>query len=104
MNPLIRQDWKPRDAFQISLEEAINSQPMQAKQQGKRGSVIWGNSPLSALISEGGALGGAAAGAAAGSVVPVIGNVVGGILGAGLGAFGGRLLENKSRDNEFRVG
>lgn len=56
------------------------------------------------LISEGGALGGAAAGAAAGSVVPVLGTAIGGILGAGLGAFGGRLAENKIRDDEFRVG
>lgn len=66
---------------------------------------------LTSLISEGGGMGGAAAGASAGaalgSIVPGIGTVIGGLLGAGvgggLGAFGGRLAENKVRDNEFRV-
>lgn len=56
------------------------------------------------LISEGGALGGAVAGAAAGSVVPVVGTAIGGILGAGIGAFGGRLAENKVRDDRWGVG
>lgn len=59
---------------------------------------------LSSLISEGGALGGAATGAAIGSVVPVIGTALGGIIGGGLGAFGGRIAENKVRDNRWGVG
>lgn len=102
MNPFIKQDWKPRDRFQLSLEEVMaNTQPVQMP-QGKRGSGDQGF--LSSLMSEGGALGGAALGAAAGSAVPVIGTAIGGILGAGLGAFGGRLAENQVRDNEFRVG
>lgn len=67
------------------------------KQSGKGGL-------LTSLISEGGAIGGGAAGAAIGSVVPVVGTAIGGIIGAGLGAFGGRLAENKIRDNEYRVG
>lgn len=58
---------------------------------------------LTSLISEGGALGGAAAGAALGSAVPVIGTAIGGIIGAGLGAFGGRLAENKVRDDRLGV-
>lgn len=58
---------------------------------------------LTSLISEGGALGGAAAGAAIGSAVPVIGTAIGGIIGAGLGAFGGRLAENKVRDDRLGV-
>lgn len=67
---------------------------------------------LSSIISElggaGGAAGGAAAGAALGSVVPGIGNIVGGIAGGIIGGFGGgtagRLVENKVRDNEYRLG
>lgn len=67
---------------------------------------------LSSLISEaggaGGAAGGAATGAAVGSIVPGIGTLLGGLAGAGIGGFlggtGGRLVENKVRDNEFRLG
>lgn len=55
-------------------------------------------------ISEGGALAGGATGAAIGSVVPGLGTVIGGVIGAGLGAFGGRLAENKVRDNRWGVG
>lgn len=78
--------------------------------KGKKGS---GNqSYISSLISEGGgfagAAGGAAAGAAIGSVVPVVGTAIGGLIGAGIGGFaggtGGRLVENKVRDNEWRPG
>jgi len=66
---------------------------------------------LSSIISEaggaGGAVGGAAAGAALGSVVPGIGNIVGaiggGIVGGFTGGFGGRAIENKVRDNEYRL-
>lgn len=68
--------------------------------------------PLTSLISEaagaGGALGGAALGATVGSAVPVVGTAIGGLLGAGIGGFlggtGGRLVENKVRDNEYRPG
>ncbi len=59
---------------------------------------------LTSLISEGGALGGAAAGAAAGSVIPGIGTLVGGLIGGAAGAFGGRLAENKIRDDRWGVG
>lgn len=67
---------------------------------------------LSSIISElggaGGAVGGAAAGASLGSVVPGIGTLIGGLVGAGVGGFtggtGGRLIENKVRDNEYRLG
>jgi hypothetical protein len=67
---------------------------------------------LSSIISESGgaagAVSGAAAGAALGSVVPGIGNIVGGIAGGIVGGFaggtGGRLVENKVRDDEYRVG
>lgn len=63
-----------------------------------------GKNPLTSLISEGGALGGAAAGAALGSFVPVIGTAIGGIIGGGLGAFGGRIAENKVRDDRIGLG
>lgn len=64
---------------------------------------------LSSLISEGSAAGGAAyggaIGATAGSVVPFAGTAVGGLIGAGIGGliggFGGRLVENKVRDDRF---
>lgn len=56
------------------------------------------------LISEGGALGGAAIGAGIGSVVPVLGTAIGGIIGAGVGAFGGRLAENRVRDDRWGGG
>lgn len=59
---------------------------------------------LTSLISEGGALGGAAAGAALGSVVPVLGTAIGGALGGALGAFGGRVAENKVRDDRIGLG
>jgi Arc/MetJ-type ribon-helix-helix transcriptional regulator len=63
-------------------------------QRGKGGS-------LTSFISEGGALGGGLAGAAIGSAVPIVGTAIGGIIGAGIGAFGGRLAENKVRDNRY---
>lgn len=58
-----------------------------------------------ALLSEGGGAGGAAAGAAIGTaLLPGIGTIAGGALGAFLGGTGGRLAENKIRDNKFNVG
>ena len=59
---------------------------------------------LTSLISEGGATGGAIAGAALGSVVPVLGTAIGGIIGAGIGGFGGRIAENKIRDDRLGLG
>lgn len=92
----------------------------QSKTRWENGRLVLVNQPktrgrggfLSSLISEtagtGGMLGGAAAGAAAGSVVPGIGTLVGGVLGAGLGGFlggtGGRVVENKVRDNRIGLG
>lgn len=95
MNPFVKADWKPKPLFDIQTPRTTTPQP--TKQRGKGGTAT-------SLISEGGALGGAALGAAAGSVVPVVGTAIGGIIGAGLGAFGGRLAENKVRDDEYRVG
>lgn len=53
------------------------------------------------FISEGGALGGAATGAAVGSVVPVLGTAIGAGIGGLIGGFGGRILENKVRDDRY---
>lgn len=82
-----------------------SQQPVKKKNSGIKGY-------LSSLISEaggtGGALGGATLGASIGSVVPGIGTAIGGVLGAGLGGFlggtGGRVIENKVRDNRIGLG
>lgn len=72
--------------------------PQKKKQTGKGGT-------LTSLISEGGALGGGAAGAAIGTaVLPGVGTLLGGALGAGIGAFGGRVAENKVRDDRLGIG
>lgn len=77
---------------------APKTAPKPKKQSGKGGF-------LSSLISEGGGLGGAVAGGAAGTaILPGIGTAIGAGLGGLAGAFGGRLAENKYRDNEFRPG
>lgn len=78
--------------------------PAPPKQRGKGG---WLSSIISELSGAGGAAGGAAAGAAAGSVVPGIGTLLGGIgggiVGGFAGGFGGRAVENKVRDDEWRL-
>jgi hypothetical protein len=82
------QDYLAANPYQPPKKQPVK------KQTGKGGT-------LTSLISEGGALGGAATGAAIGSVVPGVGTVIGGLIGGGLGAFGGRLAENKVRDNRY---
>ncbi len=89
--------------FDQSLIDAAWGSVTPMQPQKKKKPTGRGGSATS-FISEGGALGGAAAGAAVGSVVPIVGTAIGGLVGAGLGAFGGRLIENKARDDEFRVG
>lgn len=83
------------DMQKSNTQQTTKSVP---KKKGGRGGTA------TSLISEGGALGGALAGAAAGSVVPIIGTAIGGIIGGGIGAFGGRLAENKVRDDRWGVG
>lgn len=80
------------------------SQIRAAKPQGpKKGSGDQGF--LSSLIGEAGGLGGAAGGAAIGTaLLPGIGTVGGALLGSFLGATGGQAVENKVRDDEFRIG
>lgn len=68
------------------------------KQQGKGGM-------LTSFISEGGGAAGALGGAAAGTaILPGVGTLLGALIGGFAGGTGGRLAENKIRDNEFRVG
>lgn len=79
--------------------------PVATKKKGRGGTAT---SLISELGGTGGALGGAAAGAAIGSVVPVLGTAIGGLLGAGIGGFlggtGGRVVENKVRDDRIGLG
>lgn len=57
---------------------------------------------LTSLISEGGALGGATAGGAIGtSILPGVGTLVGAGIGGLIGGFGGRVAENKVRDDRI---
>lgn len=60
---------------------------------------------LSSIISEIGGASGAAGGAAIGTaLLPGVGTVIGAGLGGLLGGTGGRLAENKIRDDEYRLG
>ncbi len=86
------------DALQANYQPFELGEQSRKKKKGGRGGT------LTALISEGGAFGGAATGAAIGSVVPVLGTTIGGLLGGALGAFGGRVAENKVRDDRLGLG
>lgn len=91
----------PRTGWDRRKEQllALNTGPPPAPKQRDKGGL------LSSLISELGGAGGAAGGAALGSaVLPGIGTIIGAGLGGFLGGTGGRLAENKVRDNEFRPG
>lgn len=84
--------------YYASLAPRMASQTAQPKQRGHGGF-------LSSIISELGGAGGAAGGAALGSLLlPGIGTVVGAGLGGLFGGTGGRLAENKIRDNRWGVG
>lgn len=80
------------------------SQPAPVAKKGKP----WYTALISELGGAGGAAGGAATGAAVGSVVPGVGTAIGGLAGAILGGFaggtGGRIVENKVRDNRIGLG
>lgn len=99
------QDFVKKNPKYVGRAYTANQTKVQPKQRGRGGFL---SSIISELSGAGGAAGGAAAGATAGSVVPGLGTLVGGIIGAGIGGFaggtGGRLLENKYRDNEYRAG
>lgn len=82
----------PRERFNLGVERNKKPKPK------SRGGF------LTSLISEGGGLGGAVAGGSAGSIFGPVGTLLGAGVGGAIGAFGGRLTENKVRDDEFRVG
>lgn len=98
--------WNKDQLDQLERQYQIKQQAKRAAEQSKKTTAkkTGRGGILTSLISEGGALGGAATGAAVGSVVPGIGTVLGGIVGAGLGAFGGRVVENKVRDDRYGIG
>jgi hypothetical protein len=111
MQPLGKSGSHPI-VFDPSLWAQIAPRPQQAapkpQPQAQHGHGGFLTSIISELSGAGGAAGGAAAGAAAGSVVPGVGTVIGGLAGAILGGFaggtGGRLAENKVRDNKWNAG
>lgn len=76
-------------------------QAMSAQMNQQQTKKPWWTSLISELGGAGGAAGGAAIGTA---IAPGIGTLIGGGLGAFLGGTGGRLTENKVRDNKFNVG
>lgn len=84
------------DYFNLGKPKSA-AKPQPKKKQGRGGFAT-------SLISEGGALGGAATGAALGSVVPGIGTIIGAGIGGALGGFGGRVAENKVRDDRLGIG
>lgn len=82
----------------LALANQMNAPKQPAKQKG-RGGI------LSSLISELGGAGGAAGGAAIGTAIaPGIGTVIGAGLGGLFGGGGGRVVENKVRDNRLGLG
>lgn len=88
----------PYAAFAMSLQRQRAQQAPKPKQQGKGGF-------LSSIISELGGAGGAAGGAAIGTaLLPGVGTLVGAGLGGFLGGTGGRVAENKIRDNRIGIG
>lgn len=83
----------------IRMPGPANPQPQGPKKPRGRGGF------LSSLISEFSGAGGAAGGAAIGTAVaPGPGTLVGALLGGLLGGGGGRLAENKVRDDRWGVG
>jgi hypothetical protein len=93
--------------YQMRQQTAPQNSRVLGKQSKKKGRGGTATSLISEGAGFGGATGGAMAGAAIGSVVPVLGTAVGGLIGAGVGGFlggtGGRLVENKVRDGDYRL-
>lgn len=95
-DPYAEQAFMQQEAMR-RLQEQKRSQPA-PKQQGKGGF-------LSSIISELSGAGGAAGGAAIGTaLLPGVGTLIGAGLGGFLGGTGGRVAENKVRDNRIGLG
>jgi hypothetical protein len=97
--------FKKRRAFELAQSRPVQTQTQPVKKGGRGGT-------LTSLISEGagagGAVGGAGLGAAIGTgILPGVGTIIGGglggLIGGFTGGFGGRAVENKVRDDEFRL-
>jgi hypothetical protein len=98
MNPadLKRQQWEQSMAqWAMTPRQQQAAEPAAPKKQKGKGGT------LTSFISELGGTGGAALGATIGSVVPGIGTLIGGGIGGLIGGFGGRLAENKIRDDRY---
>ena len=104
------QEFLQRNPTYIGYSNTANRTAPAPAPKSKKGSKNknWLSSIISEVSGAGGALGGAATGAAIGSVVPGIGTLIGGVAGGIAGGFaggtGGRLVENKVRDDEYRLG
>lgn len=88
---------------------ANRTKPAQAPKPKKgSGNQSWLSSIISELGGAGGATGGAAIGAALGAPIGGIGaipgGILGGLIGGAAGGFGGRVAENKVRDNRLGIG
>lgn len=85
-----------------ALPDVADAATIFAKPRPKKGGR---GGTLTSLISEGGAIGGGATGFGIGSaILPGLGSLLGAGIGAGIGAFGGRVAENKVRDDRFGFG
>lgn len=101
-------DFSPEEIKRFQARRMAETQLMQPQTTQKpRGRGGIATSLISEAAGTGGALGGAALGASIGSVVPGIGTLIGGGLGGLIGGFGGgfggRAVENKVRDDEYRL-
>lgn len=90
------------------LKRRLAQMAMQKQQQAPAKKKPWWSSLISEAGGAGGMAGGAALGATVGSAVPGIGTILGGLLGGAIGGFtggfGGRVAENKVRDNRLGLG
>lgn len=101
--PLSGQSYDPWADVRLAQEIEKRQREKANQPKSKRGSK--NQSWLSSIISELGGAGGAAGGAALGTaLLPGIGTVLGAGIGGFLGGTGGRLAENKIRDDEYRLG
>lgn len=120
MNPQLIAALKANASAPVSSQGRVKYNPNTGRYELPKEKVKGRGGFLSSTISEAGGAGGALLGAKAGalgggalgSIVPVVGTgigaLAGGIIGAGVGGFaggfGGRAVENKVRDDEYRLG
>lgn len=89
------------EEFALLNQNAQRFYASQAKAAPKK-KTGWRNSSPTAFLSEGGGMAGAGIGAAIGTgIMPVVGTAIGAGIGGLAGAFGGKLAEDKIRDDEW---